>query len=32
VLLMLAAAVVVALAAPAWHASRMDPVQVLRRD
>jgi ABC-type antimicrobial peptide transport system permease subunit len=32
VLLLLLAAAVVSLAAPAWHASRLDPVEALRRD
>jgi putative ABC transport system permease protein len=32
VLLLLGVAVVVALAAPAWRASRLDPVEALRRD
>jgi hypothetical protein len=32
VLLLLAVAVVLALAAPAWQASRLDPVEALRRD
>jgi putative ABC transport system permease protein len=30
--LLLVAAAVLALAAPAWHASRLDPVEALRRD
>jgi ABC-type antimicrobial peptide transport system permease subunit len=32
VLLLLVAAALLALAAPAWRASRLDPVEALRRD